>query len=573
MPDQILSIIIFLPIISAIFISLQKRVGAVIVISALSSAFTTILSIGLFFFYDPNVSGLQFVHWIPDWIVSGKLSIDYHLGLDGVALLLFALTAFMFFLSSIASWSNIPKKIKEFHICLLILETAVLGVFASGNLVLFYVFWELMVLPMVLMIGIWGGEDRTKAALKYFLFSMAGSLFMLGGILTLYFKTGKTSIESLATSDLSVYTGDLQWFLFFTFFLAFAIKIPLFPFHTWMPDVHTQAPTVGSVDLAGVLLKIGAYGFIRFCIPFFPELSLSSIDWIQILAVIGILYGAMAALVQHDIKRIIAYSSLSHLGFCMLGIFSFTKEGVIGGMLQMISHGISTGMLFLMIGMVYERARTREISEFGGLAKQMPVFSTFFLIAVLSSVGLPGMNGFVGEFLILMGALKSNVWVGGFASLGVVFGALYLLWFVKRFLFGVNKTIQAKPYKDLSFREVGILTPLVIFIFWIGIYPKPFLEILQSSTYVFLNQASVQSIEERKTDSSLSNLTVREKEFKDYISLGKIPLSYEERLGKFVSVYAIKNINFQKNEVKPILNLNGIEEKIESDFDLENKGE
>lgn len=566
MPEQILSIIIFLPIVSAVLIAFQKRVGSIIIISALSSAFTTILSVGLFFFFDPSNSGLQFVHWIPDWIVSGKLSVDYHLGLDGVALLLFALTAFMFFLSSLASWSNIPRRIKEFHICLLVLETAVLGVFASANLVLFYVFWELMVLPMVLMIGIWGGEGRTKAALKYFLFSMAGSLFMLGGILTLYFKTGKTSIESLALSDLSVYSIELQWFLFFSFFIAFAIKIPLFPFHTWMPDVHTEAPTVGSVDLAGVLLKIGAYGFIRFCIPFFPELSLDFKDWVQVLAVIGIIYGAMAALVQHDIKRIIAYSSLSHLGFCLLGIFSFTQEGVTGGMLQMISHGISTGMLFLMIGMVYERARTREISEFGGLATQMPIFATFFLIAVLSSIGLPGTNGFVGEFLILMGAVKANVWIGGVASLGVIFGALYLLWFVKRFLFGMNKTIQAKPYKDLSFREIGILSPLVVFIFWIGIYPKPFLEILEPSSRVFLNQASVSAIAERKTSGLTSEISSTKQEFRDYVSLGKIPVSFEERLGKYVSPYSLPALKKQ-SEKDPILDLNGIDDSIQSDFE------
>ncbi|TGM34102.1 complex I subunit 4 family protein [Leptospira biflexa] len=570
MPDQILSIIIFLPIVSTFLIVIQKRVGAVVVISALSSAFTTILSLGLFFFYDASKAGLQFVHWIPDWILSGKLSVDYHVGLDGVSLLLFALTTFMFFLSSIASWSNIPKKIKEFHICLLVLETAVLGVFASGNLVLFYVFWELMVLPMVLMIGIWGGEERTKAALKYFLFSMAGSLFMLGGILTLYFKTGKTSIESLSTASLALYSEPLQWFLFFSFFLAFAIKIPLFPFHTWMPDVHTQAPTVGSVDLAGVLLKIGAYGFIRFCIPFFPEQSLLSQNGIQILAVIGIVYGSMAALVQTDIKRIIAYSSLSHLGFCILGIFSFTTEGVVGGMLQMVSHGISTGMIFLMIGMIYERAHTRNISEFGGLAGQMPVFSTFFLIAVLSSIGLPGTNGFVGEFLILIGAIKSNVWLGGIAATGVVLGALYLLWFVKRFLFGVSKTIQAKPYKDLSFREIGILSPLVVLIFWIGLYPKPFLSILNSSSNVFLNSASVVTIEERKHIQKDFLSQNDQRLYPDYLSLGMEPKSYEERLGKFQSKFVLPNFGSAQLPLpKGEDNLENLENSIESDFDLE----
>ncbi|TGL58218.1 NADH-quinone oxidoreductase subunit M [Leptospira ognonensis] len=572
MPTQIISIILAIPLLASFFILFQKRVGNIIVISALSSAFTTILSIGLFFFFDPSQSGLQFVHWIPDWIVSGRLSVDYHVGLDGVSLLLFSLTAFLFFISSIASWSNIPKKIKEFHICLLVLETSVLGVFAAGNLVLYYVFWEVMVLPMVLMIGIWGGEDRTKAALKYFLFSMAGSLFMLGGILTLYFKTGKTSIESLSTMDLSVFSPSMQWFLFFTFALAFSIKIPLFPFHTWMPDVHTQAPTVGSVDLAGVLLKIGAYGFIRFCIPFFPGISLETKDLFQLLAVIGIIYGAMAAFAQKDIKRIIAYSSLSHLGYCMLGLFSFTEEGVVGGMLQMISHGVSTGMLFLMIGMIYERAHTRNISEFGGLVRQMPVYSIFFVIAVLSSIGLPGTNGFVGEFLILVGSIKSNVYFGSIAAIGVVLGALYLLYFVKRFLFGLSKTIQARPYHDLHFREIGLLTPLVILIFWIGFYPKPLLEILKPSARVYLNSASVKAIAERTNPvRDFSGLPIS-KVYADYTALGAPLDDYETRLGKYVSSYRIQNLS--KASVKEIpkdVPLEGLETKIEQDFNHADK--
>jgi len=567
-PTQIISIILAIPLIASFFILFQKRVGNIIVISALSSAFSTILSFGLFFFFDTSQSGLQFVHWIPDWIVSGRLSVDYHVGLDGVSLLLFSLTAFLFFVSSIASWSNIPKKIKEFHICLLVLETSVLGVFAAGNLVLYYVFWEVMVLPMVLMIGIWGGEDRTKAALKYFLFSMAGSLFMLGGILTLYFKTGKTSIESLSTMDLSLFSQQLQWFLFFTFALAFSIKIPLFPFHTWMPDVHTQAPTVGSVDLAGVLLKIGAYGFIRFCIPFFPGISLETKDLFQIIAVIGIVYGAMAAFAQKDIKRIIAYSSLSHLGYCMLGLFSFTEEGVVGGMLQMISHGISTGMLFLMIGMIYERAHTRNISEFGGLVRQMPVYSIFFVIAVLSSVGLPGTNGFVGEFLILVGSLKSNFYSGGVAAIGVVLGALYLLYFVKRFLFGVSKTIQARPYHDLHFREIGILTPLVVLIFWIGLYPKPLLEILKPSARVYLNSASIKAINERTNPVRDFAGMPATRVFSDYVSLGAPIEDYETRLGKYVSSSSIKNLLKPKATVEdPEILLQGIDPKIAPDFD------
>lgn len=539
----IISIILAIPLLSSILILFQKRVGNIVMISALSSATTTVLSLGLLYFFDASNSGLQFVHWIPDFIVSGRLSVDYLVGLDGVSLLLFALTAFLFFVSSIASWSNIPRRIKEFHICLLVLETAVLGVFAAGNMVLYYVFWELMVIPMVLMIGIWGGEDRTKAALKYFLFSMAGSLFMLGGILLLYFKTGTTSIEALSTYFIPLFSQEMQWLLFFAFAIAFAIKIPLFPFHTWMPDVHTQAPTVGSVDLAGVLLKIGAYGFIRFCIPFFPIVSLETSSLFQSLAVIGIVYGAMASLVQKDIKRIVAYSSLSHLGFCMLGLFSFTEEGVVGGMLQMISHGISTGMLFLMVGMIYERARTRDINEFGGLASSMPVFSIFFLIAVLSSVGLPGTNGFVGEFLILVGSFKSNWLLGSIAATGVVWAACYLLWFVKRFLFGTQKTIQAKPYRDLTFREIGILTPLIVLIFWVGFFPKPLLEILTPSARVYLNSASLPAIYERSIPRIGFDGSPALRQFGDYKSLGMIPPNYEIRLGQFVSPRALPAIS------------------------------
>ncbi|GBF49611.1 NADH dehydrogenase subunit M [Leptospira ryugenii] len=562
MPSQIISIILAIPLLSSLLIVFQKRMGNVILISAISSGVTTLLSVGLLFAYDVNDSSLQFVHWIPDWIVSGKLSIDYHVGLDGLSLSLFALTAFLFFISSIASWSNIPRRIKEFHICLLVLETSVLGVFAAANLVLYYVFWEMMVLPMVLMIGIWGGEDRTTAALKYFLYSMAGSLFMLAGILTLYFKTGKTTIESLATMDLSNISPSLQILLFFSFALAFAIKIPMFPFHTWMPDVHTQAPTVGSVDLAGVLLKIGAYGFLRFCIPFFPIISLETRDLFQVLAVIGIVYGAMAALVQKDIKRIVAYSSLSHMGFVMLGVFSFTEEGVVGAMLQMISHGISTGMLFLLIGMIYERARTRDIDEFGGLIRQMPVFSTFFFLAVISSVGLPGTNGFVGEFLILIGSMKGNPWITGIATTGVVFAALYLLWFVKRFLFGPSKTIQAKPYTDLSFREIGFLVPLVVLIFWIGLYPKPLLDLLKPSALVILNSASEKAIQERVNPPKDQIGLSFNRTFPDYKSLGQSLGTYEERLGVYSSRFALPNLKSPLLKVAP--DESGTHDSIES---------
>ncbi|MCC5815739.1 MAG: NADH-quinone oxidoreductase subunit M, partial [Leptospira sp.] len=469
MPEYFLSIIIFLPLFSALIILALKRNSSIIWLSTVTSALTTVLSAGLFLSFDSNESGFQFVHWIPDLIVSGKLSVDYMVGLDGVGLLLFFLTSFLFFLSSLTTWKNITKRIKEFHFFLLLLETAVLGIFSSLNLVQFYVFWELMVIPMALMVGIWGSANRIRAAVKYLVFSMAGSLLMLAGILILYYKTGTTSIEALSVFTLDPYTPGLKLFVFCSFALAFAIKIPIFPLHTWMPDVHSEAPTVGSVDLAGVLLKLGVFGFIRFLIPFFPTMSLEFRDIFSILAVIGILWGAWAAMSQKDSKRLIAYSSLSHLGFTLLGLMSFTEIGVAGGMLQLISHGVSTGMLFILLGIYHDRTHKRMIEDMGGVAKTMPIFSIFFVIAMLSSVGLPGTNGFVGELLILLGSIKADWLLGGIAATGVIWASLYLLRFTKSFLFGPAKDSVDNPPRDLDFREYVILIPFVIAIFAVGL--------------------------------------------------------------------------------------------------------
>ncbi len=537
MPESILSIIIFSPILGLIAIPFIKEETVVKWVSAFITLLTFVISVPLLFAFNVNSSELQFVHRM-DWIKRESLVIDYHFGLDGVALLLFVLTSFLFFISSVASWTYISKRIKEFHIALLLLEIGVLGVFASANLVLFYVFWELMLIPMALLIGVWGGENRVYAAVKFFIYTMAGSVLMLAAILIIYFKTNTVSIEQLSTIDLDIMSPGLQLFIFFAFALSFAIKIPVFPLHTWLPDAHTEAPTAGSVILAGVLLKMGTYGFIRFCIPFFPTVALEYKELFMLLSVIGIVYGALVAMVQKDAKKLVAYSSVSHLGFCTLGLMTFTEEGVMGGMIQMINHGVSTGMLFLMIGMIYERTHTRMIADYGGIAKIIPTFALFFVIAMLSSVGLPGMNGFVGEFLVLLGALKINVVLGIIAGTGVVWAAAYLLWLTKRFLFGELTNKENELLSDLNTREIAVLVPMVILIFWLGIYPKSFTRYLEPSVRVYLNSASIQAIAERtpKKDSSKpvsSNYT------QSYKNLGAPVRSFEDRLEGYYGNFAI----------------------------------
>ncbi len=539
MPESILSLVIFSPLLGIAILSFLKEEEHIKWTSAIITLITFVLSAPLMWYFNTDSSALQFVHRIPNWMSSGKLTIDYHFGLDGVALLLFVLTSFLFFISSVASWTYIHKRLKEFYIALLFLEIGVLGVFASGNLVLFYVFWELMLIPMALLIGIWGGENRLYAAVKFFIYTMAGSVLMLAAILIIYFKTGDITIESLSTKSIANFSPELQGFLFFAFALSFAIKIPVFPVHTWLPDAHTEAPTAGSVILAGVLLKMGTYGFIRFCIPFFPVVSLEYQGLIMTFCVIGIVYGALVAMVQKDGKKLIAYSSVSHLGFCLLGLMTFTEEGVLGGMIQMINHGVSTGMLFLMIGMIYERTHTRMIADYGGIAKIVPMFAIFFMIAMLSSVGLPGMNGFVGEFLVLLGTLKVNVVLGIIAGTGVVWAACYLLWFTKRFLFGEITNKENELLSDLNMREIFVLIPMVVLIFWFGVYPQTFMKYLEPSARVYLNSASAQAIAERTNTDQTKKISLT----LDYKSLGKIPASFEERLAGYTSHYALLNVN------------------------------
>src|SRR5437773_3364305 len=361
---------------------------------------------------------------------------------------------------------------------MLLLETGMIGVFVSLDLFLFYLFWEAMLIPMYFIIGIWGGPNRVYAAVKFILYTMVGSVLMLVAILGLYYQygaaTGRYTFDVPVLAQYVMAPGLAQNLMFLAFALAFAIKVPLFPFHTWLPDAHVEAPTAGSVILAGVLLKMGTYGFVRFCLPLFPDASLAFGPLVWALAVIGIVYGAWVSTVQPDLKKLVAYSSVSHLGFVMLGIFTLNMQGVMGGVIQMINHGLSTGALFLMVGMIYERRHTRLIADFGGLWKVIPAFSALFLVVVLSSLGLPGLNGFVGEFLILIGAFQTNRGLAALALTGIIFAAVYLLWMYQRVIFGVVTNEDNRVWRELSLREWALIVPLVIFIVWIGVYPTVF---------------------------------------------------------------------------------------------------
>ena len=446
-----------------------------------------LLSLHLWYWFDPSEVGLQFVEradWIPAYGVS------YLVGVDGLSLLLVLLTTLITPLCVAAMWEDVRVRVRQFLFCLLWLESGIIGVFLTLDLFLFYVFWELMLIPMYLLIGVWGSPARRiYAAVKFFLYTMAGSLLMLVAILVLYYQHAQAS--GAYTFDLlSLYGTPLarttQLWLFGAFALAFAIKVPLWPLHTWLPDAHTEAPTVGSVILAAVLLKMGTYGFLRFALPLFPQAAAELAPLMIALAIVGIIYGALVCLVQPDLKRLIAFSSVSHLGFVMLGIFAFNLQALQGSLIQMVNHGLSTGALFLLVGMLYERRHSRAIADFGGLAHVMPVLAACFMVAALSSVGLPGLNGFVGEFLILLGAFQARPLYGVLAATGVVLAAAYMLWMYQRVMFGEVTHEENRALPDLSPREGAVLAPLLLLIVWIGVYPSSFLGKTEPSAARFL---------------------------------------------------------------------------------------
>jgi NADH-quinone oxidoreductase subunit M len=494
--NHLLTYLLFLPLFGSLLIIFIKKgnenfirwFGFCISIAAF------IISLMVYFQFDRLESGFQFIDKAT-WIKS--LNVSYFVGVDGISLLLVLLTTFLTPLTLLSSWKSINKKAKEFTFVMLILEVGMIGVFISLDMFLFYVFWEAMLIPMYFIIGLWGGKRRIYAAVKFFIFTMFGSLIMLVAIIWL----GVNAINltgSFTTNLLDLYKvgpsipQTIQMYLFFAFFLSFAIKVPIFPLHTWLPDAHVEAPTAGSVILAGVLLKMGTYGLLRFCLPLFPQSAIKFAPFISVLAVIGIIYGALVSMVQKDMKKLVAYSSVSHLGFVVLGIFALTIESVQGSVIQMVNHGLSTGTLFLLVGMIYDRTHTREISDYGGIAKIVPIYSTALMIACLSSIGLPGLNSFIGEFLILVGSFKSSTlhswWFSAFAATGVILAAVYLLWMYQRVVFGEVQHSNLNSLTDLSLREKIVLIPIFIFIVWIGVYPSTFLNLTNTSSSSIINQ-------------------------------------------------------------------------------------
>ena len=489
MDFPILSAIVWLPVASAaIVVGLPRRRPELVIPVAFGLSLIPLgLASFLVFDFAAGDPGFQFVERTA---ISGDLGIDYHLGVDGISLFMVALTAFLLPLSILAS-SSIEHRPKELMASLLLLEGALIGVFLSLDLALFFVFFEVLLVPMYFIIGLWGGERRLEAALKFFLYTALGSAFLLAGIIFLSAQAndqlGRISFNYLEMLDVEL-SRTAQYWLFGAFGIAFAIKVPLFPFHTWLPDAHTEAPTAGSVILAGVLLKMGTYGFVRFNLNLFPEATVELAGFMAALAVVGILYGAAVAIVQPDLKRLVAYSSVSHLGFVVLGIFALTSQGLEGGVLQMVNHGLTTGALFLLVGMIYERRHTRRIADYRGLQKVMPWFAGFFLLTALASIGLPGLNGFVGEFLILLGSYSRHPILAVLAAFGVVLAAVYLLWAYERVFTGEPDREENQALKDIGLREVGILVPITVLVIFLGVYPKPVLERIEPAVEQVLDR-------------------------------------------------------------------------------------
>ena len=479
----LLSLILFTPLAGAILLLFVNRQRSN-TIRWIANVFATtgfVVSLPLWFLYDPQNAEWQFFErheWIP------SIGAEYFLAVDGFSSLLILLTTLMGLIAVLSSWTAITERLKEFYIFMLTLQTGMLGAFMALDFLLFFVFWEVMLVPMYFLIGIWGSDRRLYSAIKFFLFTLVGSVVMLLGILAVYFYN--ESVTGVYTFDVTQFhqlsmPENLQWWVFLAFFLGFAVKVPMFPFHTWLPDAHTDAPTAGSVILAAVLLKMGTYGFIRFSLPILPEATHVFVPMMIWLSIIGIIYGALVAMAQRDWKRLVAYSSVSHMGMVTLGMFALTPLGITGSILQQINHGISTGALFLIVGIVYERRHTREISEYGGLSKVMPVYAAVFMIMTMSSIGLPTLNGFIGEILILQGVFVVNKAWAAVAAAGIVLGAAYMLWLYQRTMFGTVTNPKNEHLADLNVREFATFAPLLVLAVWIGVYPKPFLDRLHTS--------------------------------------------------------------------------------------------
>jgi NADH-quinone oxidoreductase subunit M len=481
--SNLLTVLIFFPLAGALLLFFLPKGNVRLIRNAtlLVTLAEFLLSLVIVFRFDDATASMQFVErasWIPGY------GIEYHVGVDGISLWLVMLTTFLMPIVVLSTYQAVGKHVKEFLIFTLVLEVGMVGVFLAIDLFLFYIFWELVLVPMYFLIGVWGSDRRIYSAIKFFLYTFAGSVLMLVAIIALYFHhhevTGVYTTNLLRLYELSI-PVQLQFWMFAAFALAFAVKVPMFPFHTWLPDAHVDAPTSGSVILAALLLKMGTYGFLRFAMPLFPVAAFDLMPLIGALAVVGIIYGALVAMAQKDMKKLVAYSSVSHLGFVMLGLFAFNIQGIQGGILQMVNHGISTGALFLLVGILYERRHTRLVSEYGGLFKVIPVYATFFMVVALSSLGLPGLNNFAGEFLILMGAFQSMRGLTVAATVGIFFAAVYMLWMFQRVMFGAVGNEKNRHLPDMNAREVACMLPLLLFVFWIGVYPQTFLRKMEAS--------------------------------------------------------------------------------------------
>ena len=482
----ILSIIIFLPLVGALFIALQRQDDPGIRNARNAALWTTLFTFGLSLFlwfnFETGTPKFQFVEKY-SWIES--FNIFYHLGVDGISVLFVLLSTLLTPICVLASWDAVRERVKEYMVAFLVLETLMIGMFCALDMVLFYVFFEGVLIPMFLIIGVWGGQRRVYAAFKFFLYTLTGSVLMLIAIIFIYLQTGVTDIPTLLKTSLP---RDLQLWLWIAFFASFAVKIPMWPVHTWLPDAHVEAPTAGSVILAGVLLKMGGYGFLRFSLPMMPLASDFFTPLMFSLSVIAVIYTSLVALAQVDMKKLIAYSSVAHMGFVTLGIYALNTQGIQGAIYQMLSHGIVSAALFLCVGVVYDRMHTRLIDRYGGLVERMPVYAFTFMLFMLASVGLPGTGGFIGEFLVLVGLFKVNTTVAVLASLGVVLGAAYMLWLYRRVVFGRLAREDLKSIPDMNIREIAIFVPLILLTLWMGIYPTPFLEIMDASVANLINQ-------------------------------------------------------------------------------------
>ncbi|MGB1027438.1 MAG: NADH-quinone oxidoreductase subunit M [Rhodospirillaceae bacterium] len=467
-------------------------------VALLTSSMTFIMSLTLWIWFDPNEAGFQFVDKA-DWMPA--FGINYHMGVDGISVLFVLLATFLTPLCILASWDSIKTRVREYMVAFLVLETMMIGMFCALDFVLFYIFFEAVLIPMFLIIGVWGGARRVYAAFKFFLYTLAGSVLMLIAILAMYLAAGTTDIPSLMAFN---FPAAMQTWLWLAMFASFAVKVPMWPVHTWLPDAHVEAPTAGSVILAGVLLKMGAYGFLRFSLPMLPLASADFAPLIFVLSIIAVIYTSLVALVQEDMKKLIAYSSIAHMAFVTAGIFAMNQQAVEGAIFQMLSHGVVSGALFLCVGVVYDRLHTREISRYGGLAKTMPKYAIVFMLMMMASVGLPGTAGFVGEFMILLGVFKASSWVAFFIAFGVILGAAYMLYLYRRIIFGALEKTDLKALKDMNRREIAVFAPLVIMVLWMGIYPSSFLEFMHASVQALVSDYQTALSEAAKTAGSIA---------------------------------------------------------------------